>query len=270
VKDSPWDSNTLPGARVRREAADLDPFAMIPERFQDALARGTINRRQFAIGAHLARRADRLSGWVRNVTTRELVEAAGEPRATLQTIRNDLRRLRELEFIAYESQQGKGEVDVLLTGLWLAHRPRPDCPENKKIGSENKKIAPENFVLTTKGAEAPPPVEPQPERAAAAAEEQSRESAPSKSLSEDYEEDLGELRATDPATTDRLLDALDRLSVKTGAANRNGRPPSVEQAPDGSLLWTGEAQQGEAGVLADLDALAAAGLGEWVEDEGPQ
>lgn len=39
----------------------------------------------------------------------------------------------------------------------------------------------------------------------------------------------------------------------------------VEQADDGSLVWSGEPLDGEGGVLTDLQALADAGQGEWVE-----
>jgi hypothetical protein len=42
---------------------------------------------------------------------------------------------------------------------------------------------------------------------------------------------------------------------------------SVEQADDGSLVWSGEQQEGEQGLLDDFQALVDAGLGEWREND---
>jgi hypothetical protein len=41
----------------------------------------------------------------------------------------------------------------------------------------------------------------------------------------------------------------------------------VEQADDGSLVWTGEPQESDQGLLDDLQALVDAGLGEWGEHD---
>jgi hypothetical protein len=53
-----------------------------------------------------------------------------------------------------------------------------------------------------------------------------------------------------------------------GGASVNGaRPPRVVVSEfDGSFLWSGEPQEGERGVLADLDALMTAGVIEEVPD----
>jgi hypothetical protein len=69
--------------------------------------------------------------------------------------------------------------------------------------------------------------------------------------------------AADPDRSggDPVLAALER--------ERNGGPPvHVEQADDGSLVWTGEPQEGEQGVVEDCQALVNAGLGEWRENGG--
>jgi hypothetical protein len=63
-----------------------------------------------------------------------------------------------------------------------------------------------------------------------------------------------------------LLDALEPNPFHESCADR---PVSVEQAEDGSLVWTGEPQEGEQGVLDDVQALVDAGFGEWREtDDG--
>lgn len=144
----------------------LDPFAMLPERFLDALVAGRINRRQFAIGAHLVRRADCGSGRAEGVTVAELLLACGkasrgEGQPSAQTIRNDLRHLARLDFIEYEPRQGVGEYGVLLTGLWVAHRPR----DFKESAAHFKEIGPDNFEVTSKarqrGHQANPLAEPE-------------------------------------------------------------------------------------------------------------
>jgi phage terminase large subunit-like protein len=73
---------------------------------------------------------------------------------------------------------------------------------------------------------------------------------------------------TERGATDRLLAKVADLD----RCKRSDDPPvNVEQAADGSLVWSGEPQEAEAGVLADCQALVDAGLGEWREnDQGEQ
>lgn len=40
--------------------------------------------------------------------------------------------------------------------------------------------------------------------------------------------------------------------------------PRVKQARDGSLIWTGEPQEGAEGILADAEALVDAGIARWI------
>ncbi len=58
-----------------------------------------------------------------------------------------------------------------------------------------------------------------------------------------------------------MLTALERLERECN----EGPPVHVEQADDGSLVWSGEAPEGEQGLLDDLQALVDARFGEWRE-----
>lgn len=60
---------------------------------------------------------------------------------------------------------------------------------------------------------------------------------------------------TDPAITDRLIAAVAKREP----------PVRVEQADDGTLVWSGDPLEDETGVVNDLQAFADAGLGEWVD-----
>jgi hypothetical protein len=92
------------------------------------------------------------------------------------------------------------------------------------------------------------------------------ESGGDSAFSEDgFEEWFAPLRATADLGND------EQPTARGGPSHNGTRPPRCEPSlVDGSLLWTGDKVEGEAGVLADLDALAAAGLGKWVEGEGWQ
>jgi hypothetical protein len=70
--------------------------------------------------------------------------------------------------------------------------------------------------------------------------------------------------ATDPRVTYRLLAKVDG----TEHQREEAPPVQIEHGDNGSLVWNGEALKGEAGVLADCDALVNAGLGEWIESDG--
>lgn len=59
----------------------------------------------------------------------------------------------------------------------------------------------------------------------------------------------------------KALDALGPdFEVKLA---REAVRPRVRQARDGSLIWTGEPQEGAEGVLADAEALVDAGIAAW-------
>jgi hypothetical protein len=74
---------------------------------------------------------------------------------------------------------------------------------------------------------------------------------------------VGKTTATDPGITDRLLAKIDRPEHQQNEAS----PVHVEQADDGSLVWSGEAQEGEQALIADFQALVDAGVGEWREND---
>jgi hypothetical protein len=78
---------------------------------------------------------------------------------------------------------------------------------------------------------------------------------------------LSSLRYDKPGAPPQKGAAPAPPSEGRGTNRDKTRPPRCEQSlVDGSLLWSGEPTEDEAGVLADLGALAAAGLGEWVEE----
>jgi hypothetical protein len=82
-------------------------------------------------------------------------------------------------------------------------------------------------------------------------------SEPSRSALDHVEGETTTAAETDPAITDRLIAALAKREP----------PVRVEQADDGSLVWSGEQQDGEQGLFDDFQALVDAGLGEWRQND---
>ncbi len=79
--------------------------------------------------------------------------------------------------------------------------------------------------------------------------------------------------------SEKFFAALDEVGSKTGQQKKNlddtlaarierahaaSKRTRVEVAADGKVVWHGEAQAGEQGVLADCQALVNAGLARWV------
>jgi hypothetical protein len=128
---------------------------------------------------------------------------------------------------------------------------------------------PSELEVTSNSAQAEDPSSPQPESVSEESEPPSDSSLEQSRAKTEIENRCSEetkidhvVRKTTAAEPDPFLAAYERLE-RNGA----GPPVRVEQADDGSLVWTGEPQDGEQGLLNDLQALVDAGLGEWIEHD---
>lgn len=108
--------------------------------------------------------------------------------------------------------------------------------------------------------EQPAPPQPLPDSAPAQlhkeARPNTRQDKTTNRIEENYDHDVAKTTTTDPATTDRLLERLQRLNDTSG-----GRAPG-----GGSSNGAGE---GEQAVLAEAEALVVEGEAEWVEPPPP-
>lgn len=257
-----------------------EPFWQTPNRFRDALLRREINLRQFAIGCFLAAAVDYRTGEA-TYTLAALAEGLRWKltKKTEQTLRNDLRGLRPT-WIDYEVRQGQqGPYVFRLTGLTLGGQRSPNHATSKKEPLPDFEVTSKPETAERPASPQPPP-DPPPSQLQSGATPKTRRDKTRNLVEESAERKTA---STPTETTDRLLGALESLSEQqeTVAAARRGTAagetsdpgradhqpanskPPVRLRPDGSLEWQGEPEEGEAGALADIDALADAGIVYW-------
>jgi hypothetical protein len=252
------------GGGVRRA---LEPFAMFPHRFIDAEMRGELSDRQAKLCRFVVRHAsqDRARLTLAQIATGMRWQQSND------TLLRELKSLRPL-WLDFDSSPGqRGPYTFLLTGLAVIREtegePQPphDLRKNRSISAEVELPHAEVLRAASNDSQSreSPPQEP-PQTAEALSSLTSSEGSEVKAASEEkVDQALGKTTATDQGVTDRLVAKIERPEHQ-----RNEAPPvHVEQADDRSLVWSGEAQEGEAGVLADCQALVDAGLGEWIEDD---
>jgi hypothetical protein len=253
-----------------------DLVAVIPHRFFDALESGEITDRQFLLGAWFIKTANFKTKQV--ALTLRSVAAGHAWRPSDDTVRRDLEVLKP-DWLDFEMRSGQRRTAFRLTGL---------CQTGQQPPHDLRKTEPHLRRLPPDLRRSDQPATPQPERGPAPEEPPT---CGGLEVTKNYNTSfpLREIAAQPPPKTsgssalseggfeEWYAQAIARLGAKPGneeqtaapeGSSRNGiRPPRVEKSLlDGSLLWSGEPVEGEAGVLADLDALAAAGLGEWHEE----
>jgi DNA-binding MarR family transcriptional regulator len=246
-------------------------FAPVPLDFDQAFKNGDLTSGAYLVGCHLAAESYRSKHTDDGVVTLHVSALAELCEVSPSTIRRALHALERkgwIRFAVRERQQGPWRIR--LTGLAKPDEERacvtPASPDPPLVTQ-----APASPPATEESAiQRPKPDSPpsslRPSRARIDETRRDQKSLKANPRSEEkLDHVVGETTATgsDPGVTDRLLAKVEDLDRR----KRNGRPVSVEQADDASLVWSGEAQEGEAGVLADCQALVDAGLGEWIEDD---
>ena len=255
-----------------------EPFAMFPHRFIDAEMRGDLSDRQAKLCRFIVRNAfqGRAKLSLAQIATGLRWEWSED------TLLRELKALRP-QWIDYESRPGQRDAYLIrLTGL--ARGQKTTVPSRSELGPEARTSAPPPHHLRRTAEKKPPhrevgePVESGTQSGKQPPQKPPSDSTPSPlssylyegsevkaSSEEKLDHALGETTTGDPvgSDTDRLLAKMEELDRR----KHNRQPASVDQADDRSLVWSGEALEGEASVLADCYALVNAGLGEWIEDD---
>jgi len=241
-------------------------YTYIPLDFDQALKDGRLRPFDYALGCHLACESFRDLNTNRGIVTAYVSTLADVFEVDPSTIRRALRRLRTASWIDFPEPDERQRTPwpITLTGL---------AREAQTKGTAAPTAAPRlRHVPQSSAAEVEPEEDAEslqerdsaasPLRPSRARENETKRNGVNPRSEEKLDHVLGETTATDPGVTDWLLAKIDRPDHQRDEA----APVHVEQADDGSLVWGGEAQEGEAGVLADCQALVDAGLGEWIED----
>jgi hypothetical protein len=245
-------------------------WAPIPLDFDQAFKNGDLTPGAYLVGCHLAFESYRSKNTDAGVVTLHVSTLAELCDVHRQTIRRALHSLEHkgwIRFAVQERQQGPWRIT--LTGLAkpdegpTCNTPATSDPPPMLQAAATPPAGPEGASPHPESASRSPSLQPSRARIDETRRDQKGPKANPRS-EEKLDHVVGETTATDPGTTARLIAKIERPDH-----HRIDAPPvQVEQAEDGSLVWSGEPKKGEAGVLADCDALVNAGLGEWIDDDG--
>jgi hypothetical protein len=250
-------------------------FIPLPWEFFDAwLLERRVKRTHILSAFYIAARCFEARNTSGGVAPIELSTVARLCDVSTETIRRALHDLREWGWLDFQAGDGGDPAWRLwLTGLSIeSGSPRPlhdlstetPPPTWRALSTDASDLTGAN---PRDERESAPSASPQRDRSKSPKRDETRPQE-TKTKNPRSEEKLDhvvvETTATDPGVTDRLVAKIERPEQQRNEA----APVDVEQAGDGSIVWSREAQEGEAGVLADCDALVNAGLGEWIEDDG--
>jgi hypothetical protein len=267
------------------------PFVPLPHAAEAAFARSAIDETDLAILVVLWRGAD----WRTRKVTRTLAQIAARIRwgPTDDALSKRLHKLRRAGWFELETTPGKHAAPYLFT---LNHEPEPSSERSEDVRRSKPHGDRVNDEPSPQRARRRPAAVPRSEDAASP--HRQSDSAPTgrapvrrtsepqretKALSE--EDALGPASARDHdhvvgETTGRHTDALLIAATENlnGERDLDDLHDAIERAREASdvgtgcdldAIWPGPPLEGEEGVLADLEALVEAGLGEWVEEVRP-
>jgi DNA-binding transcriptional ArsR family regulator len=239
-------------------------FARVPLDFDNAFKSGLMTPFAYALGCHLVAESWRTTNTDGGVVTAFISALAEMFDVTPPTIRRTLRALEAAGWIdcgAVEERQ-RTPWRIRLTRLSMDVDCDPTAsPEPPAVTQSSERV---DAVAETSNPS--PEAEERPSSLNAVAQlargtdETRRTQTTQDVLSEDSRLDqvVGKTTATDPGITDRLI-----AGVKRGRA-----PLSVELDAEGELVWSGELPEGEAGVLAQAQAMVDARLAKWLDGRG--
>jgi DNA-binding MarR family transcriptional regulator len=245
-------------------------YTYIPLDFDQALKDGRLRAFDYALGCHLACESYRDLNSNRGIVTAYVSALADVFEVDRSTIRRALRRLRAAGWIDFPEpdERQRAPWPITLTGLareaqrkgtaapsaalQLRHVPQRTAAE-VELREDAESLRERDYAAS--------PLRPSRARA-----NETKRNEENLLGEEKLDHAQSKTTATDPdrGVTDRLLAQMAELDRRQ---RDEGPPVHVEQADDGSLVWCGDPQAGEQGLLDDLQALVDAGLGEWREND---
>jgi DNA-binding transcriptional ArsR family regulator len=226
----------------------------IPLDFDQALKDGRLRQFDYALGCHLACESFRELNTNRGIVSAYVSMLADIFEVDPSTIRRALRRLRDGGWIDFREpdERQRAPWPITLTGLareaqtkgTAARTAAPQLRHVPQTTAAEVKLARRAESLRERDSAV------SPLRPSRARENETKRNEENLRSEEKLDHAVGKTTATDPGVTARLVAKIQRPGLQ-----RNEAP------------WSGEAQEGEAGVLADCDALVNAGLAEWCEND---
>lgn len=253
-----------------------DLYVQVPRRFYDALARGEITGRQFRLGCHLAGAVHWKTGEV-SLTLRALADGCDWTWSE-DTLLRDLRALRPA-WIEFEVGQGQRRPYVFrLTGLRRREEGEPPLDFRTETPSPAE-VTPTLRKLDEAGPRQPERDSPDPLPASGGSPKKRREETSREKTTPRSEEEQGTVvgEGTPGAeASERLVAAVESVNGEGEGdldelheAMDRARAASRHRDDDLDAIWPGPPVEGEEGILADLQMLADAGLGRWIEEVEP-
>jgi hypothetical protein len=256
------DGAAAPLLREPRRRGDgslaVDHFVPVPLRFFEALTAGELAPAQVMVGILIAHRCYEVRNTAGGVATVRLATLADLCGVTDDTIQRKLDVLRDGGWIDFERPKPGQRMGwrIWLKGL-----------ERNVEADPTSALAPQH--LRTSSTEDPPPVRrsssaalPAPS-AATPHGERDRGSAQAPHVNAADPTDETRRDETKKTVSEEKLDHVLGETTGSGTATRNREPVHVEREADDSLVWSGEPQEGEEGLLADCQALVNASFAEW-------